>query len=75
MIQTMAGNDCSTTKNELVDYTTVRIPTKFLEKMVDPFVADTAYGFSSRTDAIKAAIRDYFKKFNIQPVQEKSDEE
>jgi len=67
----METTECPASKVEPVEYSTIRIPTKFLEKMVDPFVSNTSYGFSSRTDAIKAAIREYFKKFNIQPGSEK----
>jgi len=45
------------------EYSTIKLPTKFVEQMVDPFVKDDSYGFSSRPDVVKAAIREYAAKY------------
>ena len=45
----------------LEDYTTIKLPTGFVKHMIDPLVQDHQSGFTSRTEVIKAALRDFVK--------------
>ncbi|WP_371801774.1 ribbon-helix-helix domain-containing protein [Candidatus Lokiarchaeum ossiferum] len=45
-----------------MSYTTLKLPTDFVEKYVDPAINEEGSGFSSRSEFVKAAIRQYKPK-------------
>jgi Arc/MetJ-type ribon-helix-helix transcriptional regulator len=44
-----------------MSYTTIKLPSEFVEQVIDPLVSDAAQGFSSRADVVKAALREFAK--------------
>jgi metal-responsive CopG/Arc/MetJ family transcriptional regulator len=47
-----------------MSYTTIKLPSDFVIEILDPLVEKKSLGFSSRTDAIKTALREYYEKKN-----------
>jgi len=43
-------------------YTTLKLPTDFVQKYVDPLLEQVGLGFSSRPEVVKTAIREYSQK-------------
>lgn len=43
-------------------YTSIKLPTAFVEECVDPLVNSKGMGFSSRAEVVKAALRDFTNK-------------
>lgn len=48
-------------------YTTLKLPTDFVQKYVDPLLEQEGSGFSSRPEVVKTAIREYSQKANKKP--------
>jgi len=42
-------------------YTTIKLPKEFA-KLIDELVDDEKLGFSSRTEVVKSAVRDYYER-------------
>jgi metal-responsive CopG/Arc/MetJ family transcriptional regulator len=42
-------------------YTTIKLPSEFIE-MVDDLIKIKKLGFSSRTEVVKTAVREYYEK-------------
>ena len=45
-----------------MSYTTIKIPTDFVRKYIDSLLEQDGLGFSSRTEVVKTAIREYSQK-------------
>lgn len=45
-----------------MSYTTIKIPTEFVQKYIDSLVEQNELGFSSRTEVVKTAVREYSQK-------------
>ena len=43
------------------NYTTIKLPKEFTE-LIDGLVNDRRLGFSSRTEVVKQAVREYYEK-------------
>jgi metal-responsive CopG/Arc/MetJ family transcriptional regulator len=44
-------------------YTTVALPTELVE-IIDQVIAIKEYGFASRAELVKSAVREYLRKFD-----------
>lgn len=42
-----------------MSYTTIKLPTDFVQKFVDSLLEQDGLGFSSRAEVVKTAIREY----------------
>jgi len=53
-----------------MSYTTVKLPTEFVESNIVPILKKKELGFSSNADVIKAAVRDFADKIFPKPIPE-----
>jgi metal-responsive CopG/Arc/MetJ family transcriptional regulator len=54
-----------------MSYTTIKLPTEFVLNVIDPLVESEGLGFTSRTEVIKTALREYSDKQSQQNKQNK----
>jgi Arc/MetJ-type ribon-helix-helix transcriptional regulator len=43
------------------NYTTIKLPVEFI-KLIDSLLDNKTLGFSSRTEVVKTAVREYYEK-------------
>ena len=48
-------------ENTADNYTTIKLPKEFAE-LIDELVSDKKLGYSSRTEVVKQAVREYYEK-------------